>query len=103
MSEVRGQFFTTEVTERTEVDRGKAKHPRGQNQAGWGTPTEATCADAIVPMWATQWTAQFDALLAKYSDTVVASFAGSLDYSDASNSTNWRIGLLFASIMHSPR
>lgn len=34
-----------------------------------------TCSQSIVPMWATQWTAQFDALLGKYHDTVVASFA----------------------------
>jgi len=50
------------------------KDPSGQNQAGRGTP-EATCASAIVPMWKVEWTAQFDALLAKYSDTVVATFA----------------------------
>jgi hypothetical protein len=34
-----------------------------------------TCSQSIVPMWATQWTAQFDALLARYHDTVVAGFA----------------------------
>lgn len=35
----------------------------------------ATCSQSIVPMWVPQWTAQFDALLAKYHDTVMASFA----------------------------
>jgi sphingomyelin phosphodiesterase acid-like 3 len=40
----------------------------------WGTQDQA-CSQSIVPMWATQWTAQFDALLTKYSDTVVAGFA----------------------------
>jgi sphingomyelin phosphodiesterase acid-like 3 len=44
-------------------------------------PTEAAsnadaCGDAIVPMWVPAWTAQFDALLAKYRSTVVAGFAG---------------------------
>ncbi|HZD32194.1 MAG TPA: hypothetical protein VE779_11090, partial [Candidatus Angelobacter sp.] len=34
-----------------------------------------TCAKSIVPMWAPQWTAQFDALLAKYSSTVAAMMA----------------------------
>jgi len=34
------------------------------------------CRSAPTPMWAPQWTAQFDALLEKYHDTVVAAFAG---------------------------
>ena len=50
-------------------------NPPSQNQAGWGASTEAACSQAIVPMWATQWTAQFDALLAKYTDIVAAVFA----------------------------
>ncbi|HLI62933.1 MAG TPA: hypothetical protein VKV05_06010 [Terriglobales bacterium] len=37
--------------------------------------TEQRCASAIVPMWAPQWTAQFDSLLQKYADTVIAGFA----------------------------
>jgi len=34
------------------------------------------CASALVPMWTPSWTVRFDALLARYKDTVVASFAG---------------------------
>jgi hypothetical protein len=37
--------------------------------------TEQRCTSAIVPMWAPQWTAEFDSLLNQYGDTVVASFA----------------------------
>jgi hypothetical protein len=37
---------------------------------------EISCADSIVPMWVPAWTAQFDSLLEKFQDTVVASFAG---------------------------
>ena len=39
-------------------------------------PSFEACGRAIVPMWAPAWTAQFDALLAKYHGTVVAGFAG---------------------------
>ncbi len=44
-------------------------------------PSEAalnaeSCGDSIVPMWVPDWTAQFDALLAKYHNVVVAAFAG---------------------------
>jgi sphingomyelin phosphodiesterase acid-like 3 len=35
-----------------------------------------TCGNAIVPMWAPEWTTQFDTLLAKYHSTILASFAG---------------------------
>jgi len=35
-----------------------------------------TCGNSIVPMWVPEWTAQFDALLAKYQSTVIAGFAG---------------------------
>lgn len=38
--------------------------------------TEQRCVSAIVPMWAPQWTAEFDSLLTKYGDTVVAGIAG---------------------------
>ena len=48
---------------------------RKQLMAGGASDTASTCSQSIVPMWATQWTAQFDALLAKYHDTVEASFA----------------------------
>lgn len=37
--------------------------------------TEQKCTSAIVPMWAPQWTAEFDHLLKKYGETVVAGFA----------------------------
>ena len=33
------------------------------------------CANSIVPMWVPEWTAKFDALLAKYHSTVIAGFA----------------------------
>ncbi len=41
-----------------------------------GQPPAQICASALVPMWVPKWTAQFAELLAKYSDTVIASFAG---------------------------
>jgi hypothetical protein len=37
---------------------------------------EKLCAAAVVPMWQPQWTSQFEALLAKYEGTVIASLAG---------------------------
>jgi sphingomyelin phosphodiesterase acid-like 3 len=42
---------------------------------GGAADNGATCAQSIVPMWRPEWTAQFDVLLARYHDTVVASFA----------------------------
>jgi len=42
-----------------------------------GAPDNAeTCGNSIVPMWVPEWTAQFDALVAKYQPTIVAGFAG---------------------------
>jgi len=41
-----------------------------------GQSPAQVCASALVPMWVPKWTAHFDELLAKYKDTVVASFAG---------------------------
>lgn len=41
-----------------------------------GTPSQDACTSSVVPMWVPQWTAQFDELLAKHRDTVVAAFAG---------------------------
>jgi hypothetical protein len=41
-----------------------------------GQPPAQICASALIPMWTPKWTAQFDELLAKYHDTVIASFAG---------------------------
>ena len=47
-----------------------------QSLSAGGAPANAdACAQSIVPMWRTEWTAQFDALLAKYQPTVVATFA----------------------------
>ncbi len=43
--------------------------------SGGTTDGNATCSQSIVPMWKVEWTAQFDALLAKYHSTVVAAFA----------------------------
>lgn len=37
---------------------------------------EKLCPSAIVPMWVPKWTAEFDNLLEKYQDVVVASFSG---------------------------
>lgn len=34
------------------------------------------CRSAIVPMWRPEWTARFIAILTKYQDTIVATFAG---------------------------
>jgi hypothetical protein len=39
-------------------------------------PEEKTCASAVVPMWMPKWTSEFDALVEKYEDTIIASFAG---------------------------
>jgi hypothetical protein len=41
-----------------------------------------TCAASIVPIWGVQWTGQFDALLEKYRETVVASFAAHIHSDD---------------------
>jgi sphingomyelin phosphodiesterase acid-like 3 len=48
---------------------------RKQLMMGGASDNANTCSQSIVPMWATQWTAQFDALLAKYHDTVEAALA----------------------------
>lgn len=37
---------------------------------------EKLCASAVVPMWQPRWTAQFQALLKKYEETVIVSLAG---------------------------
>ncbi|MGA8877096.1 MAG: metallophosphoesterase, partial [Candidatus Korobacteraceae bacterium] len=37
---------------------------------------EKLCLSAIVPMWVPKWTGEFDKLLEKYQDVIVASFAG---------------------------
>jgi hypothetical protein len=46
------------------------KHANGANSR------DQACTSALVPMWAPKWTARFDELLAKYRNTVTASFAG---------------------------
>ena len=43
--------------------------------SGGAAENAETCPQSIVPMWRPEWTAQFDALLAKYHDTVEAAFA----------------------------
>jgi len=43
---------------------------------GAPAPTTRICSKAIVPMWVPTWTAQFDDLLEKYQDTVIATLAG---------------------------
>jgi hypothetical protein len=45
-------------------------------KAGSQTKSEDLCASAIVSLWAPKWTAQFESLLGKYHDTVMASLAG---------------------------
>lgn len=45
-------------------------------------PPAQVCASALVPMWAPQWTAKFNELLAKYQDTVIASFAAHIHSDD---------------------
>ena len=55
---------------------GYATATMHQGLVGSGSvESAATCAQEIVPMWAPEWTAQFDALLAKYHATVIAAFA----------------------------
>ena len=39
-------------------------------------PKEQLCDSALVPMWVPKWTSEFDDLLVKYRDTIIASFAG---------------------------
>lgn len=45
-------------------------------------PRAQICASALVPMWAPQWSAKFAELLAKYHDTVIASFAAHIHSDD---------------------
>jgi sphingomyelin phosphodiesterase acid-like 3 len=47
----------------------------GQSEAT-NPSADMSCADTIVPMWVPEWTAQFDALLETFRDTVLASFSG---------------------------
>ncbi len=48
---------------------------RNKLVAGGAADNVATCTQSIVPMWATQWTAQLDALVEKYHSTMAAAFA----------------------------
>jgi hypothetical protein len=57
------------------IDGYASAMKRKKSVGGGATDDAATCAQAIVPMWKVEWTAQFDALLAKYGDTVTAAFA----------------------------
>ena len=43
---------------------------------GYATLRQGSCPDTVVPMWNQVFAAPFDALMRRYSDTVVASFAG---------------------------
>ena len=55
---------------------GYASAMKQQSEIKGGAPDNAdTCGNSIVPMWVPEWTAKFDALLAKYHSTVIASFA----------------------------
>ncbi len=47
-----------------------------QKHANGGSSPNQTCTSALVPMWVPKWTARFDELMAKYRNTVMASFAG---------------------------
>jgi len=56
---------------------GYASATNRQAEIRSGAPNNAeTCGNSIVPMWVPKWTAQFDALVAKYQPTIVAGFAG---------------------------
>ena len=46
------------------------------SKSGTATATEKLCASAVVPMWQPRWTAQFQALLKEYEETVIVSLAG---------------------------
>ena len=55
---------------------GYASAMKQQSEIKGGAPDNAdTCGNSIVPMWVPEWTAKFDALLAKYHSTVIAGFA----------------------------
>jgi sphingomyelin phosphodiesterase acid-like 3 len=41
-----------------------------------GQPPAKICPTALVPMWAPEWTAKFDELLARYAGTVIVSLSG---------------------------
>lgn len=56
---------------------GYASAMKRQSLIKGGAAADAeACRKSIVPMWVPEWTAQFDALLAKYHSTVIAGFAG---------------------------
>lgn len=57
------------------VDGYASAMKRKKLTGGGAADDAATCADSVVPMWKVEWTAQFDALLAKYSSTVTAALA----------------------------
>ena len=58
------------------IDGYATTHPRLTETQAAGARTPGSCASEIVPMWVPQWTTQFDRLLERYRDTVIASFAG---------------------------
>ncbi len=57
------------------IDGYASAMKRKQLVSGGAAENDATCTQSIVPMWRTEWTAQFDALLVKYQATVTAAFA----------------------------
>ncbi len=57
------------------IDGYSTAMKRNTLSSGGVEDSSATCAQSIVPMWRTEWTAQFDALLSKYHSTVIATFA----------------------------
>ena len=44
--------------------------------SGSASSSNPSCKETIVPMWGPEWTQQFDTLLEKFQDTVLASFSG---------------------------
>lgn len=58
------------------IDGYASTHPRPAESQVPGSSTAASCPGQIVPMWVPRWTVQFDSLLERYRDTVIASFAG---------------------------
>jgi sphingomyelin phosphodiesterase acid-like 3 len=49
---------------------------------GFATLRRGSCPDTIVPMWKQTYAEPFYALMRRYSDTVVASFAGHIHMDD---------------------
>jgi len=52
------------------------QHYRSQLKESPAESPAKVCASTLVPMWLPKWTEQYAALLEKYRDTIVATFAG---------------------------